>query len=189
MNGADWNDLTEWYGEWLEADGHAPCAPARPTRRDATCAGRRRRRAGASSESLPGFLETPAFVLAAQDIADHTLTLSPGDRLGPYRIVGLLGHGGMGDVYRATDVRLDRQVALKLMTQPDATDGRLDRFLQEARVTAALDHPNIVKVFDVGVFEGHPYFVAELRRGRDAPCAPRHRRARSARSRAAWRHK
>ena len=165
MNGADWQHLTEWYGEWLEADGSRRAHLREQLARERPALVAEADALARSSESLPGFLETPAFVLAAQDIADHTLTLSPGDRLGPYRIVGLLGHGGMGDVYRAIDVRLDRQVALKLMTQPDAPDGRVDRFLQEARVTAALDHPNIVKVFDVGVFEGHPYFVAELVEG------------------------
>ena len=165
MNGADWHHLTEWYGEWLEADGSRRAHLREQLARERPALVAEADALARSSESLPGFLETPAFVLAAQDIADHTLTLSPDDRLGPYRIVGLLGHGGMGDVYRAIDVRLDRQVALKLMTHPDAPDGRVDRFLQEARVTAALDHPNIVKVFDVGVFEGHPYFVAELVEG------------------------
>src|SRR5688572_26051222 len=83
--------------------------------------------------------------------------------VGPYRIVGLLARGGMGDVYRATDVRLRRDVALKLLGHAGTDDTQqIERFLQEARVTAALDHPNIVKVFDVGVLDGRPYLVAEL---------------------------
>ncbi len=69
----------------------------------------------------------------------------------------------MGDVYRATDLRLRRDVALKVLAGAGATDGyRVERFLQEARLTAALDDPNIVKVYDVGVFDHRPYLVAEL---------------------------
>ena len=69
----------------------------------------------------------------------------------------------MGDVYRATDVRLQRDVALKLLAHAGTDDTqRIERFLQEARVTASLDHANIVKVFDVGVLDGRPYLVAEL---------------------------
>lgn len=74
------------------------------------------------------------------------MKLSPGTRPGPYEIVAALGAGGMGEVYRAKDTRLGREVALKLL--PDAT--HRDRFVQEARVVAALNHPNIVAVFDVG---------------------------------------
>ena len=69
----------------------------------------------------------------------------------------------MGDVYRATDLRLRRDVALKVLAGTGATDGyRVERFLQEARLTAALDDPNIVKIYDVGVFGERPYLVAEL---------------------------
>jgi Tol biopolymer transport system component len=166
MNSADWRRLTEWYTNWLAADAHSrgrlqeKLACERPTLVGEADALVR------SSRSLSGFLETPAFVLAAHELAGETLTLRAGDRVGPYRIAGLLGHGGMGDVYRATDVRLERDVALKMMAHagvPD--DGRVERFLQEARVTASLDHPNIVKLFDVGVFDGRPYLVAELVEG------------------------
>jgi tetratricopeptide (TPR) repeat protein len=86
--------------------------------------------------------------------------------VGPYRIVSLLARGGMGDVYRATDVRLERDVALKVL--PQARTGeprRVERFMHEARVTASLDHPNVVKVFDVGRFEDRAYLVAELLEG------------------------
>ena len=77
--------------------------------------------------------------------------------------VGLLARGGMGDVYRAADPRLGRDVALKTLTSAERGDGHaVDRFLQEARITASLDHPNIVKVFDVGMSNGLPYLVTEL---------------------------
>jgi serine/threonine protein kinase len=68
----------------------------------------------------------------------------------------------MGDVYRATDPRLGRDVALKTLTSAPCSDGHaVERFLQEARITASLDHPNIVKVFDVGISAGRPYLVSE----------------------------
>ena len=91
-------------------------------------------------------------------------TLSPGDRLGPYQIVGLLGAGGMGEVYRATDSRLGRDVALKVLRQsPDPE--HLARFSREARAASSLNHPNIVAVFDVDTQAGVPYIVTELLEG------------------------
>jgi eukaryotic-like serine/threonine-protein kinase len=113
------------------------------------------------------FLETPALLLAAQQFAQQEAALlGTGMTVGPYRIVSLLARGGMGDVYRATDERLHRDVALKVLA--DARTGearRIDRFMHEARVTASLDHPNVVRVFDVGRFEERAYLVAELLEG------------------------
>jgi Tol biopolymer transport system component len=163
MNAADWERLTEWHRDWLEADASGRARLREQLARDQPALVGDADVLARSSGSLPGFLETPAFVLAAHEMAAETLTLGAGDRIGPYLIGGLLAHGGMGDVYRATDVRLDRDVALKMMTHVGPSDdGRVDRFMQEARVTASLDHPNIVKLFDVGVFDGRPYLVAEL---------------------------
>ena len=117
----------------------------------------------ASSGAVDGFLETPALVLAARDLAQDEPPLPEGTLVGPYRIVALLARGGMGDVYRATDPRLGRDVALKTLTSTERGDGHaVERFLQEARITASLDHPNIVKVFDVGMSNGRPYLVSEL---------------------------
>ena len=117
----------------------------------------------ASSGAVDGFLETPALVLAARDLAQDEPTLPEGTSVGPYRIVALLARGGMGDVYRATDPRLARDVALKTVTSVDRGDGHaVERFLQEARITASLDHHNIVRVFDVGMSSGRPYLVSEL---------------------------
>ena len=81
------------------------------------------------------------------------LSLSPGNRLGPYEIVSPLGAGGMGEVYRAHDQRLGRDVAIKVMTTGVVDADRQARFEQEARATAALNHPNIVSVYDVGQHE------------------------------------
>ena len=99
-------------------------------------------------------------------MARETTVLSPGADIGPYRVVTLIACGGMGVVYRATDVRLHRDVALKMLWPTTAPDeSRVDWFLREARLTASIDHPNVVKVYDVGVFEGRPYIVVELLEG------------------------
>ena len=91
------------------------------------------------------------------------MNLAPGSRLGPYEIVGLLGAGGMGEVYRARDPRLGRDVAIKVLPATFAADAeRLQRFEQEARATAALNDPNIVAIYDVGTADGQPYVVTEL---------------------------
>ena len=91
------------------------------------------------------------------------MALGAGSRLGPYEILSPLGSGGMGEVYRAHDARLGRDVALKVIAAEVAGDrDRLARFEQEARATAALNHPHIVAVFDVGQSEQGPYIVSEL---------------------------
>ena len=94
------------------------------------------------------------------------MALAAGSRIGPYEIVGWLGAGGMGEVYRARDPRLDREVAIKLIPQTFAADPiRLRRFEQEARAAGQLNHPNILAVYDVGTHEGTPYIVSELLEG------------------------
>jgi eukaryotic-like serine/threonine-protein kinase len=91
------------------------------------------------------------------------VSLSTGTRLGPYEILGSIGAGGMGEVFRARDARLDREVALKVLPTAVATDpDRMQRFEQEARAAAALNHPNILVVHDVGAQDGVPYVVSEL---------------------------
>ncbi len=94
------------------------------------------------------------------------MNLAPGTKLGPYEIVSLLGAGGMGEVYRARDSRLKREVAVKVLPQALSLDSdRLRRFEQEALATAALNHPNILAVFDIGTHDGAPYVVSELLEG------------------------
>jgi serine/threonine-protein kinase len=94
------------------------------------------------------------------------MSLSAGGKLGPYEIVAPLGAGGMGEVYRARDTRLDRDVAVKVIHSRLAADAeRLSRFEQEAKAAAKLDHPNILVVHDVGSHEGSPYIVSELLEG------------------------
>ena len=89
-----------------------------------------------------------------------------GRELGPYRVLEKLAQGGMGEVYRARDERLGRDVAVKLLPQEFLADpDRLRRFEQEARAAAALNHPNILSVYDIGTQDGVPYFVCELLKG------------------------
>jgi hypothetical protein len=94
------------------------------------------------------------------------MALTSGTKLGPYQIEAPLGAGGMGEVYRARDTRLDRNVALKILPESFAHNrDRLHRFEQEARAVAALNHPNILAVFDIGQHNGSPYLVSELLEG------------------------
>ena len=94
------------------------------------------------------------------------MSLTSETQLGPYKIVSLIGAGGMGEVYRARDTRLLRDVALKVLPESFTTDpDRLRRFEQEARAVAALNHPNIVSVYDVGDVGGVHYIVSELLEG------------------------
>jgi len=94
------------------------------------------------------------------------MPLAPGTKLGPYEIVAVLGAGGMGEVFRAKDDRLGRDVAIKVLPEAFAKDSdRLRRFEQEARSVAALNHPNILGIHDIGSHEGRPYLVSELLEG------------------------
>ncbi|HYK01985.1 MAG TPA: protein kinase [Thermoanaerobaculia bacterium] len=110
------------------------------------------------------------------------MPLQADEALGPYRIVGLLGEGGMGAVYRARDTRLGRDVAVKVLTNVSFSDReRLQRFEQEARATGMLNHPNLLTVYDIGRDdEGNPFLVSELLEGETlgsrlvrGPLAPR----------------
>ncbi len=88
--------------------------------------------------------------------------LAAGTRLGPYEIVSAIGKGGMGEVYKARDTRLQRHVAVKILPQFFATEAARQRFQREARAASALNHPNICAVYDVGESGGHPFLVMEL---------------------------
>jgi eukaryotic-like serine/threonine-protein kinase len=111
----------------------------------------------ADAQARTSFLETPPVLPAA---------LSAGTRLGDYEILSQIGSGGMGVVYRARDTRLGRLVAIKVLPAHLSSDAnRLKRFEQEAQSAAALNHPNILAVHQLGTYQGAPYLVSELLEG------------------------
>src|SRR2546426_9303309 len=94
------------------------------------------------------------------------MLVSQGSRIDRYEVIALIGKGGMGEVYRAKDPRLGRDVAIKIL--PPALSGdeeRLRRFDQEARAAGALNHPSILALYDVGTSDGAPFVVSELLEG------------------------
>ena len=118
-------------------------------------------------EQAHSFIESPAYVVAAETLVEET---SPeqliGKTLGPYRVLGILGKGGMGVVYTALDRELQRKVALKFLHSELTSDrSRVLRFKQEARAASALNHPNILTVFAIGEIEGRHFISTELVEG------------------------
>jgi eukaryotic-like serine/threonine-protein kinase len=94
------------------------------------------------------------------------MSFTSGSKLGPYEIQSLIGAGGMGEVYRARDSRLQRVVAIKILPQSLASDpDRLDRFQREARILSALNHPNVMAIYDVGSQDGVHFLVSEFLEG------------------------
>jgi eukaryotic-like serine/threonine-protein kinase len=129
-----------------------------------------------ASSAVAGPTPVSAFAVGAQSSsATAKVAASPevgsvwigkGTKLGPYEIISLIGSGGMGEVYRAHDSRLNRDVAMKVLPRIFTADAdRLRRFQQEARATAVLNHPNILAVHDLGTAELSPYVVSELLEG------------------------
>src|SRR5437660_6046398 len=93
-------------------------------------------------------------------------TISPNTTIAQYSVISKIGEGGMGEVYRATDTKLGRDVAIKVLPAAFSADSeRLRRFEQEAQAAGALNHPNILVIFHVGTYNGAPYIVSELLEG------------------------
>jgi serine/threonine protein kinase len=133
----------------------------------------------ASSAGAAAFHVAPQTVAEPVNVKAAARSLPP--QLGPYRLLDLLGAGGMGEVYRARDTRLDREVAVKVLPQHMADDPlALGRFRREAKAIASLSHPNIVSIFDFGRFDDTAYLVTELLEGETL-------RARLERGPMAWR--
>jgi eukaryotic-like serine/threonine-protein kinase len=116
-----------------------------------------------SHEQSNSFIEEPATDLAAELLAGEVEALAAGQVVGPYKIVSLLGQGGMGEVYLAQDQRLGRQVALKLLPAQFTRDAdRVRRFEQEARAVSALNHPNIVTIHEIGNSNSRHFITTEF---------------------------
>jgi len=112
------------------------------------------------------FLETPALEVAARALAAGQSAAIEGRTVGPYRIEALIGAGGMGEVYRGSDTRLRRAVALKFLAREFSMDAAaVHRFEREARAASALSHPNICTVYDVGEMDGRPFIAMEYLEG------------------------
>jgi serine/threonine protein kinase len=117
-------------------------------------------------EEAQNFLSTPAFLVAAEALADDKAQSLIGKRLGRFEILSLLGAGGMGEVYLAKDEQLGRRVALKLLPKEFTSHSdRLQRFEREARAASALNHPNIITIHDIGETEGIHFIATEYIEG------------------------
>ena len=121
----------------------------------------------ADSQASPDFIETPALNLLARDLAAETTSCHKRTIAGRFRLVSLLGMGGMGEVYLAEDSSLRRRVAVKLLPACFARDAyRLECFQREAIAASALNHPNILTVYEIGWDDGQPFIVTEFVEGK-----------------------
>jgi len=110
--------------------------------------------------------ERPTLSHPTLQSSGDSIALSPGTRFGPYKIVSAIGAGGMGEVYRARDTRLGREVAIKVLSRELSSNrDRLDRFEREARAASALNHPNIVTIYELGQVDSTHYIAMELVEG------------------------
>ncbi len=163
---------------WKQVDEVLQSAQDRtPEERDAfvrsACAGdesleREVRSLLAADPEAGQFLDRPAIEVAAESVAREGGgdALAPGAKLGSYDIIGPLAAGGMGEVYRARDTRLERSVAIKILPRAFSADSeRLRRFEQEARLASALNHPNIVTIYELGQDGSTRYIAMELIEG------------------------
>ena len=119
-----------------------------------------------AAEQSGDFLSTPALEVFARQISREGWSVQPGDRIASYTVERRLGAGGMGEVWRARDERLGRDVAIKLLLpHPSNADERVRAFQREARAAGALNHTNVLTVYDVGDHDGAPYLVTECLEG------------------------
>jgi serine/threonine protein kinase len=121
----------------------------------------------ADEKQARSFIEAPALVMAAQAQAQDHAQSRAGQKVGSYKILSLLGSGGMGEVYLARDSRLDRTVALKILPAQVASDrDRMRRFIREARAASALKHPNVTHIYEIGESDGVHFIAMEYVEGK-----------------------
>lgn len=118
-----------------------------------------------SDENSGDFIDAPALEIAAEILAEEKSNSKIGSKIGQYKIISLLGAGGMGEVWLADDAKLKRRIALKLLADIQNKD-RLVRFEQEAFAVSALNHPNIITIFDIGESDGWQFIATELIEGK-----------------------
>ena len=161
-----WRQVEEIYQAALDR-----AVIGRPAFLDQACAGDDELRREVDSllsahRSSDGFLESSALEVVAGQLAARPPRATPGQRLGPYELIAPLAAGGMGEVWRALDPGLRRQVAIKILPSLYSQDrDRLRRFEQEAQAAGRLNHPNVLTVYAVGQEDGFPYLVTELLKG------------------------
>src|SRR5437016_839745 len=119
----------------------------------------------ASHEKDGSFIDSPAHEAAGQIVGDK-VQLESGRTISHYQVLEQLGAGGMGEVYLAVDTKLGRKVALKILPPHFSTDAdRLRRFQQESSAASALNHPNIITIYEIGAADGHEYIATEFIEG------------------------
>jgi eukaryotic-like serine/threonine-protein kinase len=161
-----YRQIGELYHAALEVD-----AAERPAFITRACAGDDELRRDVESlivshEQSEDFIAAPALSVAAESLAKRQTDALEGHTIGRYRVQSLIGSGGMGRVHLAEDTALDRRVALKLLPEHFTNDkNQLQRFHQEARAASALNHPNIVTVYEVGVWRGRDFIATEFVEG------------------------
>ncbi|HEV8426725.1 MAG TPA: protein kinase [Pyrinomonadaceae bacterium] len=125
----------------------------------------------ASNQEASGFIASPALAVAAEQLAADQVDALIGQRIGRYRVLSIIGVGGMGRVYLAEDTALGRRAALKLLPEYFTHDrNQIQRFRQEARAASALNHPNILTVYEVGDLEGTEFIATEYVEGQTLRC-------------------
>ena len=162
MNAAQWQTVKEIFGDALEIPPRQ-----RPDFLEDTCSGNyevRREVEKLLNSFDEEYMQEPAILEVAKQIENERLEI--GETIGHYKIVQLLGSGGMGEVYLAEDLQLNRQVAVKILPSDSAFDPSAGkRLIREARAAAALDHPNIGSIYEVGDADGYKFIVMQYLRG------------------------
>jgi serine/threonine protein kinase len=160
-----WQHIQNLYHGALERE-----PVERSTFLDKACAGDEALRGEVESllthhQQAGSFIETPALK-EARDLLENQPYSKVGRQMGAYKVLSLLGVGGMGEVYLAQDSRLERKVALKLLPPQFTQDkDRVQRFKREAKAASALNHPNILTVYEIGELDAHTFMVAEYVEG------------------------